>query len=121
MSPELLSRVIQAKLPDRLTAAEYNPRSGQIKWPAVLLRPEFEADRRAISHAFSQRRPEDTGMTSIFYRDVSLRTLRMHNMMLAQIDSLSTTDSIAARKFLKSVDFEARHLPVDNGLAFNER
>ena len=113
MTPELLSRVIQAKLPDRLSAAEYNRRSGDLEWPVVLMQPQFDADRRAVEDAFAQRRPEDVGMTSIFYRDVSQRCQRMQGTMLSQIDELSTTDSIAARKFLKSVEFEARHLPEE--------
>src|SRR4051812_47418091 len=46
MNPELLSRVIQAKLPDHLTMAEYNPQTGGLKWPAALMEPEFTADRQ---------------------------------------------------------------------------
>jgi len=121
MTPELLGRIIQAKLPDRLSAAEYNARTGDLEWPTALLGPEFSADRRAIDNAFAQRRGEDVGMTSIFYRDVSLRTQRMHSTMLAEIDRMSTTDSVAARKFLKSLEFEARHLPEATGLAVNDR
>jgi len=123
VTPELLGRIIQAKLPDRLSAAEYNVRTGDLNWPAALQGPEFSADRRAIELAFAQRRPEDVGMTSVFYRDISLRTQRMHSTMLSEIDKLPTTDSIAARKFLKSVEFEARHLPeaTGTGLAMSER
>jgi hypothetical protein len=121
LTPELLSRIIQAKLPDRLSAAEYNPRTGDLEWPAALMGPEFSADRRALEEAFAQRRGEDVGMTSVFYREVSLRTQRMHSTMLAQIDRMSTTDSVAARSFLKSLEFEARHLPEASGLAMVDR
>jgi hypothetical protein len=119
VSPELLSRIIQAKLPDRLTAAEYNSRTGQLRWPTILMAPEFSADRQAIAQAFAQRRPEDVGMTSIFYREVSQRAQRMHSTMVSEIDTIAPADSIAARKFLKSVEFEARHLPESTGLAIN--
>ena len=119
VSPELLTRIIQARLPDRLTAAEYNPRTGTLKWPAILMGPEFSADRQAIAQAFAQRRPEDVGMASIFYREVSQRARRMHSTMLSEIDTIAPADSIAARKFLKSVEFEARHLPESTGLAIN--
>ncbi len=118
-SPELLSRVIQAKLPDRLSAAEYDRRTGEMNWPAVLLAPEFAADRQAVEQAFAQRRGEDVGVTSIFYREVSQRAQRMHNTMLSKIENIPTSDSIAARKFLKSIEFEARHLPEAAGLAIN--
>ena len=121
VTPELLTRIIEAKRPDRLSTAEYNRRSGDLEWPAALMGPEFAADRRAIDNAFGQRRGEDVGMTSIFYREVSLRTQRMHGTMLAEIDRMSTTDSIAARKFLRSLEFEARHLPEATGLAMNDR
>jgi len=120
-SPELISRVIQAKLPDRLNVAEYNRRTGDLQWPAILMGPEFAADRQAIDRAFAQRRPEDVGMVSVFYHDVSQHAQRMHGTMLAEINNISTEDSIAARKFLKSVEFEARHLPTETGLAVNDR
>jgi hypothetical protein len=121
MSPELLGRVIQAKLPDRLNAAEYNPRTGALKWPAVLTGPEFSADRQTIEQAFAQRRGEDVGVTSIFYRQVSQHAQNMHEKMMSEIDRLPTADSVAARKFLKSIEFEARHLPEATGLAINGR
>jgi hypothetical protein len=40
---------------------------------------------------------------------------------VAEIEKIPTEDSVAARKFLKSVDFEARHLPETAGLAINDR
>ena len=120
MTPEMLTRISQAKLPDRLSAAEYSPRTGELRWPAVLLEPEFAADRVAIDSVFAQRQPEDVGMTSVFYREVSQRCQRMHNTMLSHIDDFSTTDSIAARRFLKSLEYEARHIP-EAGLAMNDR
>jgi len=121
MTPELLSRIIQAKLPDRLTALEYNPRTGSLKWPEILRGPEFSADRQAIEQAFAQRRGEDVGVTSIFYRQVSQRAQNMHEKMVSQIEKIPPEDSIAARKFLKGVEFEARHLPEATGLAINGR
>jgi hypothetical protein len=92
-----------------------------LAWPAVLLQPEFAADRAALETAFGQRRPEDVGVTSVFYRDVSQRCQRMYATMLSQIDQLSTADSVAARKFLKSLEYEARHLPEAMPLAMNTR
>ena len=45
----------------------------------------------------------------------------MHEKMVDAIDQLSTTDSISARKFLRSLEFEARILPDDlGGLATSE-
>jgi len=121
MTPELLSRVIQAKLPDRLTAVEYNRRTGSLQWPAALMGPEFARDRHAVQIAFAQRRNEDVGVVSVFYRDVSQHVEHMYDTMLSQIDDIPTTDSIAARRFLKSLEYEARHLPSDTGLAINNR
>jgi hypothetical protein len=111
MTPEMRTRISLAKLPDRLSAAEYNSRTGQLNWPAVLEAPEFDADRAAIDAAFAQRQAEDVGVTSVFYREVSQRCQRMHSIMLSRIDRLSTTDSIAARTFLSSLEHEARHIP----------
>jgi hypothetical protein len=120
-TPEQVSRIIQAKLPDRLTVAEYNRLTGALNWPAALMGPEFEMDRHMLQIAFAQRRPEDVGTTSIFYRDVSQRVDHMYDTMLSKLDDLSTAESIAARRFLKSLEYEARHLPEDTGLAINNR
>lgn len=120
-TPEQMSRIIQAKLPDRLTAVEYNRLTGALNWPAALMGPEFAMDRHMLQIAFAQRRGEDVGTTSVFYRHVSERVDHMYDTMLAKLDDLSTTDSIAARRFLKSLEFEARHLPEDTGLASNNR
>lgn len=113
MSPEQLSRVTKAKLPDPLSAAQYNRGTGELVWPSVLMMPEFSGDRRAIEQAFAHRRGERVGMASNFYLEVSQSARQMHDKMLSQIDNLSTTDSIAARRFLKSVEFEARHVAVN--------
>ena len=121
VTPELLTRIIQAKLPDRLGLLEYNPRTGALEWPEILRGLEFSADRQAIEQAFAQRRGEDVGVTSIFYRQVSQHAQNMHEKMVTKIDTIPTGDSVAARKFLKSVEYEARHLPEGAGLAINGR
>jgi hypothetical protein len=121
MTPELLSRVIQAKLPDRLTATEYNRQTGALEWPAVLRGAEYFRDRHAIQDAFAQRRPEDVGSASAFFQHVSQHVENMHDIMLSRIDDMPTSDSVAARRFLKSLEYEARHLPEDSGLAINSR
>jgi hypothetical protein len=110
MSPELLSRVIKAKLPDPLSDAQYNRRTHELVWPSVLMTREFSNDRRAIDQAFAHQCTEDVKMASTFYREVSWHAQRMHDTMLSHIGNLSTTDSVAARRFLKSVEFNARHL-----------
>lgn len=113
MSPELLSRVIKAKRPDPLSAAEYNRQTGELVWPSVLMTPEYSVDRRAIEQAFAHRSGKNEGLAANFHREVSQSVQRMHGKRLSQIDSLSTTDSIAARRFLKGVEYEARHIAVN--------
>ena len=113
MSPELLSRIAKAKLADPLGAAQYNRGTGELVWPSVLMTAEFSNDRRAIERAFAHQHGEESGATSNFYREVSQSAQRMHDKMLSQIAKLSTTDSIAARRFLRSVEYEARHVAVD--------
>jgi hypothetical protein len=77
-------------------------------WPSILKRAEFSSERQAIEQAFANKHKEN------LYRDVSKSTHRMHEKMLARLDSISTTDSVAARRFLRSVEFEARHLSEDS-------
>jgi hypothetical protein len=113
MSPEMLSRVIKAKRPEPLGAAQYNRGTGELVWQSVLMTAEFSNDRRAIEQAFAHQHGEKSGAASNFYREVSQSAQRMHDKMLSQIAKLSTTDSIAARRFLKSVEYEARLVAVD--------
>ena len=120
-TPGLLYRLAQLKRPDRLSLGQYSRKSRQLIWPAILKDPIFDEERAALDEAFAQRGAFDAGTDSQFYRLVYQLSKQMHEKMVDAIDQLSTTDSISARKFLRSLEFEARILPDDlGGLATSE-
>ncbi|MGI8979721.1 MAG: hypothetical protein ACR2FY_10880 [Pirellulaceae bacterium] len=120
-TPGLLYRLAEIKRPDRLSLGQYSRKSRQLIWPAILKDPIFDVEREALDEAFAQRGAFDAGSDSQFYRLVSQLSKQMHEKMVDSIDQLSTSDSISARKFLRSLEFEARILPDDlGGLATSE-
>jgi len=114
-SAGLLNRLAEIKRPDRLTLGQYSRQAGKLNWPAVLMDPLFEEERIALDEAFAQRQAFDAGTDSRFYRTVSQLCKQLHEKMVNAIDQMSTTDSISARKFLRSLEFEAKILPGDLG------
>lgn len=120
-TPGLLYRLAELKRPDRLSLGQYSRQGRQLIWPAILKDPIFDEERAALDEAFAQRGAFDAGTDSQFYRLVYQLSKQMHEKMVDAIDQLSTTDSISARKFLRSLEFEARILPDDlGGLATSE-
>jgi len=121
-APGILERVAQIKRPDRLTLGQYSRQAGKLNWPAVLTDPVFEEERIALDEVFAQRQAFDAGTDSHFYRTVSQLIKQLREKMVNSIDQMSTTDSVRARKFLRSIEFEAKILPNDlGGLATNDQ
>ena len=114
-SPGLLARLAELKRPDRLTQGQYSRQARRLNWPAILTDPVFDEERVALDEAFAHREAFDAGTDSQFYRVTKQLCKQMHEKMVNAIDQLSTTDSISARKFLRSLEFEARILPGDLG------
>lgn len=121
-SPGLLGRLAELKRPDRLTIGQYSRQERKLNWPAILNDPVFDRERIALDEIFAQREAFDAGTDSQFYREAKHHCKKMYDTMLASIDQMTTTDSISARKFLRSLEFEARILPSDlGGLAVSEQ
>jgi len=116
---EQLTRTAKERLPDRLSSHEYHRSLGKLVWPAVFQGAEFAAERAAINQAISERTVENSGKGTANYEVIKSSVDRLDAKLKVQVDRLSTTESIAARKFLKSLAHEARFpLSVDlSGLA----
>jgi hypothetical protein len=114
-TPGLLDRLSELKRPDRLTTGQYSREGRQLVWPAILKKPLFDEERNALDRLFAQRGAFDAGTDSEFYRTTVQLCDQMHDKMVDVIDQLSSTDSISARKYLRSLEFEARILPGDRG------
>lgn len=111
----LLQRVAELKRPDRLTLGQYFRRGGQLIWPSTLKDPIFDEERVALDQLFAQRGAFDAGTDSDFYRATAKLAKQMHEKLVESIDQFSPAESISARKFLRSLEFEAKILPNDLG------
>jgi len=111
----LLQRVAELKRPDRLTLGQYSRRGRQLIWPSTLKDPIFDEERVALDELFAQRGAFDAGTDSEFYRASAKLAKQMRAKLVESIDQFSPAESISARKFLRSLEFEARILPNDLG------
>ncbi|MCE9528991.1 MAG: hypothetical protein K8R36_23335 [Planctomycetales bacterium] len=120
-NPGMLYRIAELKRPERLTLGQYSRQGHQLIWPAVLKEPLFDEERLALDELFAQRGAFDAGTDSEFYRSTLKLSKQMHQKLVDSIDQFNTSESITARKYLRSLEFEARILPSDlGGLAVSQ-
>lgn len=112
-TPEQLAAFSKSRLPDRLTKEQLDQERGQIKWPQVLLRDEFAAERAALEYLFAERatRPYNTGIGTQNYRDVRRVTDDMHDILRNLLGAITPDEFIAGNRFINSVSYEARFEP----------
>lgn len=112
-TPEQLASFSKSRLPDRLSEEQIDNERGQIKWPQVLLRDEFAAERAALEYLFAERatRPYNTGIGTQNYREVRRVTDDMHDMLRNLLGTITPDEFIAGNKFVNSVAYEARFEP----------
>ena len=117
LTPDQLSRVIEAQRPDRLTIVYFNPATGELRWPAALQGASFESERESLEYAFASRTSRDSGAGSVFYSQVRRTIDQMLAKLRDQIDMLSPTEFGAARRFLVGLKYEALGPADVSGLA----
>ena len=109
-NPDQYAADNRARLPSRLSPAEWDPGRGVFGWPQVLAGEVFAADRTQIETLFAARdaEPHASGLGSENYRQIKHDVAAMNDRLHAQIHEMSPDEYIAASKFLKSLEFEAR-------------
>lgn len=107
LTPTELVQLIEAKRPVRLTAAQYQPASGKLSWPAILMGEEFAQEREAIEKMFAARTTKDTGAESMFYGEVNRMTEQMLGKLREKLPESNTMAYIAGKKFLVSLKYES--------------
>ncbi|HZL90538.1 MAG TPA: hypothetical protein VFB96_19380 [Pirellulaceae bacterium] len=107
LTTEQLTRIIEARRPERLTIAQYSPVTGKLSWPAALLGSAFASDREALEHGFATRTSRDGGPDSTFHMMVRDTTDRMLEKLRDRIDQVSPNEFMAGKKFLVGLKYEA--------------
>lgn len=118
MTQERWQRVIAASLPDRLTADQFDSATGRLVWPHILRGNEYKAFRDPIDELLASRTPETTGDGSPNQRELDQLVKGMMALLKSNIDTVSASQYGAAKWFLMSIAYEAKHAlshdPQDN-------
>lgn len=105
-SAETLKAAAHTDGPRPLTPAEFNPATGQVEWPKVLLAEDYDRLRKQLDHLLEQRaaEPADAEHTKKAHADAEelLALLKTH------IRELPTKDYLAAHHFLDSLIYALR-------------
>jgi hypothetical protein len=109
-TPETMSRIAQAARPKPLTNRELDPVTGEIHWPMLLTAADFGEQRAVLEKAFAARAYRGALNAEDFAN--SIRTIDEISAGLAErIKSLPPQEYTLAKRFLKSLAYEAR-MPV---------
>ncbi len=109
-SMEKLISFSNSRMPARLSAEQWDPAKAEIRWPKILTREEFAAQREALDSLFAERvkQPYSTGLGTENYREVRIVTDGMHDMLRTLIGEITPDEFIVGNKFLNSLAYEAR-------------
>lgn len=101
---EALLRYSQMSAPQRLTKEQFDLIKGEIRWPSVLQKDEFEEHRSQIETLFVKRLD--------FSQDIQGQVQDITDRMSARLSSLArevpSSEYIKARKFIRSLAYESQ-------------
>jgi hypothetical protein len=117
LSSEQLRQMARDAAPDRLSVVQLSPVTGEINWPAGLLRPEYQGLRERLEHIFANRTVSNSGVGSTSEVVVTRLTDVMQDDLKSRINEMSASEYIVAKNFLRSLAHETRFLPGAENLA----
>ena len=80
-----------------------SPAQEPLRWPTLLDAPEFESLRQSLYARLSERSPSDSGFGSQNYAMVRGESHNLKAMLKDRIHEVSTTEYLAATRFLNSL------------------
>lgn len=121
-TPEELQRRAQAAKPDPLSPSEFDALTGEINWPILLRDDKFDTSRQRIEQLLGRRAIKTsplrkaTGLETGEYLEALRLTDEMKDQLRDRIRSLPPQDYMAAKRFLRSVEYEIRN-PMRSGMS----
>ena len=117
-TPDEIAAFNQARMPEPLSANTFDPAHGVLDWPPLLTRSEFADSRSRIEGLFGEwsADPHGSGLGTQNCRDIQQAVADMSDKLHSEIKDFSPDEYIAASKFLKSLNFQARS-PSGNSVA----
>jgi len=110
-------RYSQSRLPRRLNDSELNRDIGDIRWPAVLMAPEFAEHRERLESLFYNRSYYNSGLASTNYVEIKAETERMMETLQQFVEVTETQSYLHAKNFIQGLSYEARFVAGPEGLA----
>jgi hypothetical protein len=104
-SPEALNLAAKSALPRSLPPDAFDPVTGRINWPELLLGNEFDKSRREVEKLFELRAKTSHGASSKARIHVVLD--EMATLLRQQVEKLPANTYMLSRKFLDSLDYAA--------------
>jgi len=102
-TPEAIAQAAASELPRKLSSREFDPLTGRIAWPEVLMDEQFAGLRNDLENLFdAQARTKRTAATSVKIRDDARL---MMDLLRENIEGVPASEFIAARKFILALDY----------------
>lgn len=104
---EDLIRYARRARPERLSPMELDTLTGQLVWPVLLWHDAFAEHRAALEELFEKRALEQRLRTDD-YLAAKQSIVALKSELKARIRELPLDDYASAKRFLRSLDYEAR-------------
>lgn len=111
LTPEGYRRLAEAAGAGRLTLDQFDPETGELRWPALLQANVLQPYRDEVNEAMATRSVHDTGMASRTYERVRIATEAMEGILDTHKTSIPSHLYVNAVKFIESVRLESRFAP----------
>jgi len=111
------ARFSKAMAPSRATDYEVEPVFGTVYWPSTLRSDEFALLRMKVEELFKNRDVATAGVGTVNYQEVVEATDALQEGLKGKIDELPPKEYIQAKKFLKTLAYEAQFAPQIRGVA----
>lgn len=99
-------RYAQERAPNRLTASEVDPLTGNIAWPSLLQEDAFKTEREELEKLYSERAGRGSLSASEVMKANQLIE-QMDSTLQANVSKVSSLLYSPAKSFLKSLSYES--------------
>lgn len=104
---EDFARMAAAGRPAKLSPSQLDTVTGEIAWPRVLTKPEFNDDKKKLENLFAKRAQYNQS-TWDDYTTIDNAIKKMRADLKAMVKEIPPTDYLAGQRFLDSLAYENR-------------
>ena len=94
--------------PDRLSVQQFEPYRGRINWPVTLTDDQYRVHREQLDRLFAAHAASGSGLQTRYYAPIQSTLGKLEEQLVGNVKTTNADQYIYARKFLKSLQYEAR-------------